>query len=165
MASATVVERMFMLIMSAKPLTASATSESTNQCERPNTTMLTPNSGDDAQQRPPRVVAQRPPDEEDPGEERADGGSAAQDAEALRADVEDRAREHRQQRDGAAEQHGEQVERDRAQDHRRVADEADAGEQALRGRAPPPALGRAMRGGPIASTQPRPTSSSAAATP
>ena len=41
-ASAVIIERMFMLIMSAKPLTASAANESANECESPNTTMLPP---------------------------------------------------------------------------------------------------------------------------
>jgi hypothetical protein len=43
--------------------------------------------------------------------------------------VQDRLREEWEQRDRPAEQHGEQVERDRAEDHRRRADEADAPEQ------------------------------------
>src|SRR5439155_1503973 len=43
-AKATVVERMLTLIMSAKPQTPSATSESANECERPKTIVATPNS-------------------------------------------------------------------------------------------------------------------------
>ena len=38
----TVVERMFMLIMSAKPLTASAASERGSERERPNTIIIAP---------------------------------------------------------------------------------------------------------------------------
>ena len=43
-ASATVVERMFIEIMSTNPLTASASADSQNQRERPNTIMLAPNA-------------------------------------------------------------------------------------------------------------------------
>ena len=53
--------------------------------------------------------------------------------------VQDVAGIDRQQRRGAAEQHGEQVERDRAEDRRIVADEADAGEQLERRSAAPSA--------------------------
>jgi len=42
-ASATVVERIFMLSMSTKPLNASATTDSAYECERPNTIVPAPN--------------------------------------------------------------------------------------------------------------------------
>ena len=54
-----------------------------------------------------------------PATERADGRRRAQDAEARRPDVEHVLREDRQQRDGAAEEDGEEIERDRAEEHRR----------------------------------------------
>ena len=72
----------------------------------------------------------RPAGEADRTDQRTDGDRAAQHAEAERADVQDRLREQRQQRDGAAEQHGEEVERDRAEEDRRPADESDPGEHA-----------------------------------
>ena len=57
--------------------------------------------------------------------ERADRGRGAEDAEADRPDVEDVARVDRQQRDPAAEEHGEEIERDRAEQHLRPPDEAE----------------------------------------
>ena len=88
--------------------------------------MLTPKTRDDDEQRRARVRPQRPAREHQPGEQRAHGRGAAQQAEADRARVEDRLREHRRERDRAAEQHGEEVERDRAEQDRRAADEVDA---------------------------------------
>ena len=128
---ATVVLRMFMLIMSTKPLTASATSESGSELREAEDDHATPEqrrrrraaSG-------PRAAASGRRVSTRPASERADGRRAAQHAEARRARVEDRAREERQQRHGAAEEDGEEVERDRAEQHRRAADEADAGEHA-----------------------------------
>ena len=79
----------------------------------------------------PALRAERPPGEHHARDQRADGRRAAQDAEPLRAGVQDRAREDRQQRDRAAEEHGEEIERDRAEQHRRPPDEADPGHQAL----------------------------------
>ncbi len=60
-------------------------------------------------------------------QERADRGRRAQDAEAERPGFQNVARIDRQQRDDAAEQHREQIERDGAEDRRVVANEADAG--------------------------------------
>ena len=82
-----------------------------------------------------------------PVEHRADRRRAAQDAEADRPGVQHRLGEHRQQRDRAAEQHGEQVEQDRAQQDRRVADEADAAEQRLQAAAAAATAARLRRGG------------------
>ena len=67
-------------------------------------------------------------------QQRADRGRGAQDAEAERAGLQNVARIDRQQRRDAAEQHGEQVERDGAEDRRIVADEADAGKDIVCGR-------------------------------
>ena len=117
-ASATAVARMFIEIMSTKPLTARASAESQNQRESPNTTMLAPNA-------PTTTSSVRPACEpsgfrarRDARDQCADGDGAAQHAEPERPGVEDRLREERQQRDGPAEEHGEEVERDRAEDHR-----------------------------------------------
>ena len=128
-ASAVIVARMFMLIMSAKPLTARATIESANECESPKTIMLAPktattiNSFRPARRPSGRRVSMMP------GGKRADRRRAAQDAEPDRPHLEDVAGEERQQRDGAAEQHRDEVERDRAEQHRRPADEPQSGEQ------------------------------------
>ncbi len=129
--SATVVERMFMLIMSTKPLTASAASESGRERERPKTTMHSAEDGDDHDQRRPRREAEGPAREDHTGDQGARRGRGAQDAETERADMEDRSREDGQQRGGAAEEHGEQVERDRPEQHPRPQHEADAGDEAV----------------------------------
>ena len=67
-------------------------------------------------------------------QQRADRGRGAQDAEAERAGFKNVARIDRQQRRDAAEQHGEHIERDGAEDRRVAADEADAGEHIVGGR-------------------------------
>ncbi len=67
--------------------------------------------------------------EHDPRQQRADCRRAAQEPEADRAGVEDLLREQREQSHGAAEQNGEQVERDRAEHHRRPPDEPHAAEE------------------------------------
>jgi hypothetical protein len=67
-------------------------------------------------------------------QQRADGGRGAQDAEPERAGLQDIVRIDRQQRGDAAEQHGEKIERDGAQDRRIVADEADSGIEIVRRR-------------------------------
>ena len=63
------------------------------------------------------------------GEQRADAGRCAQQAEAPGPDMEHVAREHRQQRVDAAENDREQIERDDAENDRIVPDVAEAGEQ------------------------------------
>ena len=136
-ARATVVERMFIENMSTKPLTARAAKESGNQRESPNTIMLAPKIPTGEQQRSARPAAERLAREHDSGGERADGGRAPQHAQPERAGVQDRAGVEGEQGDRAAEQHGEQVEADRAEDDRRRADEADAEQQALERRAAP----------------------------
>ena len=130
-----VVVRMLTLNMSAKPLIASAASDSANERERPKTTMRAPKTRRRSISVGPARAASGRADEQEPAAHGADGRRAAQEAEAGRArcariDL----REHRQQRDGAAEEHGEEVEQDRAEQDRRAADEADAAEDAARGR-------------------------------
>ncbi len=70
-----------MLIMSTKPLTASAASESGKQCERPNTIMRrrTPPTTTSSVCPACRCSGRRAT--HDPGDQRADGGRAAQHAE------------------------------------------------------------------------------------
>ena len=117
-ASATVVERMFIENMSTKPLTASAANESGNQRESPKTTMLAPNAPTTSSSvrpawPPSGLRASRIP----PTARRPRSRCAARRART--APCAGSTREERQQRDGAAEEHGEQVERDRAEDDRR----------------------------------------------
>ena len=64
--------------------------------------------------------------EQTPADDRADRRRGPQDAEAHRPDVQDRLAKTRQQRHRASEEHCEEVERDRAQQHRRAADEVRA---------------------------------------
>ena len=82
-----------------------------------------------------------------PGDERADRESRFAARRARTGRCGGSSGEERQQCDRAAEEHGEQVERDRAEDDLRVADEADAGEQPLRsaGRGSPTRPGRDLR--------------------
>ena len=81
------------------------------------------------------------------GDQRPDGGRRAQQAEAGRPHVEDVLREDREQRDGTAQQHGEEVERDRAEQDVRPPDEPNAREHLVHacgalGRRRPPAAHR-----------------------
>ena len=59
-----------------------------------------------------------------------DGGRGAEHAETRRPDLEHVTGEHRQEGDRAAEEHGEEIERDRAEEHGRPPDESDAAEDA-----------------------------------
>ena len=121
MTSVAVVVRMLTLIMSAAPLIASAASDSANERERPKTIMQAPNAATTAISVGPARPASGRRTSIDAGGDRADGRGAAQHAEArpgpvCRIDL----REHRQQRDGAAEEDREEVEHDRAEQDRRV---------------------------------------------
>jgi hypothetical protein len=77
----------------------------------------------------PGLAVDRAASEHGRHQQRADRGRAAQHAQPPRSGLEDVAREDRQQRGRAAEQHGEEIERNRAQDRRMRADERDAREQ------------------------------------
>ena len=70
----------------------------------------------------------RSPGEIDRHHDRANSGGRAEQAEAPRADVEDVAGIGRQQRYGAAEEHGEEVEGDGAENDLLVPDVAEAGD-------------------------------------
>ena len=83
--------------------------------------------GDGGEHLAPDIAAQRAAREHDRHGERADRRGRAQQAEAPGTGMQDVAGEDRQQRRGAAEQHREQIERDRAEHHRPAADEGDAG--------------------------------------
>ena len=131
-ASAVIVARMFMLIMSAKPLTASAPNDSANECERPKTIMLAPKTPTTIRSFRPA----RPPSGRRvsmiPAASAPTAGALRRMPEPDRPDLEHVAGEERQQRDGAAEEDCDEVERDRAEQHGRPANEAQAGEQAPR---------------------------------
>ena len=77
----------------------------------------------------PTPAVDRVAGQHDGHQQRADRRRAAQHAESPRPGVQDVARIDRQQRRRAAQQHGEQVERYRAQYRWIAAHEADAGEQ------------------------------------
>jgi hypothetical protein len=85
---------------------------------------------DDDQQRSTRVPAHRSPCQHDRRAERTEGRGGTKEPEARRPHVENVLREDRQQRDRAAEKHGEQIERDGAEQHRCPAHEAHAAENA-----------------------------------
>ena len=76
-------------------------------------------------------MAERAPREDDAREERSDRGRGSQQADPDGADVKNREREHGRERDRVAEEHGDEIERDRAEEHARVDDEADSGRQVL----------------------------------
>ncbi len=127
----TAVARMFMLIMSTKPVIASIASESGSERERPNTIVARTERRDDEEQRPPGAERQRPPRNEQSREERTGRRRRAQQAEHERAASEDRLREHRRERDRVSEEDGDEVEQDRAEHDPRAPDEADAGDEAV----------------------------------
>ena len=130
-ASATVIDRMFMLNMSAKPATASAAQESGNDFESPKTIIASAEDRHDKEQRPAGVAADRPSREDDAGNESSDRRRAAEDAEPDRPGVEDVLCEEGQEGHCAAEEHGEEVERDRTEEDRCAPDEARAREERL----------------------------------
>ncbi len=76
----------------------------------------------------PGMVAHRADGEKERHDERADAGRGAQEAEPPRPDDEDVAGVGRQQRRRTAEQNGEEIERDRAEDDLLVPDIAEAGD-------------------------------------
>ena len=78
----------------------------------------------------PGVPAHGPAREDDRRAQRADSRSRAEHAQAGRPDVEHVLREDGQQGDGTAEQDGEEVERDGAEQHGRAADQPHAAEHA-----------------------------------
>ena len=128
-ASCTSEKRITTLTVSAAPNVASASTDSHIQCEtREHDRRHT--EDDDGLKHPhadaaPDGVARQTRRHQ----QGADRGRGAQNAEAERAGLEDIARIDRQQRRDAAEQHREQIERDRAEDRGIVADEPDPGEQ------------------------------------
>src|SRR4029079_1253213 len=75
------------------------------------------------------MPARRTVRQDDGGNQRAHARRSAQQAEPPRTDMEHVAGEHRQQRIDATEEHGEQVERNDAEDHRIMTDGAEAREQ------------------------------------
>ena len=84
---------------------------------------------DDRDQRRPGRTTQRPPCQDQRGAERTDRRRGAKDAEPDRPDVEDLLRVDRQQRDPAAEEHREEIEGDRAEQHPRPPDEPEPADE------------------------------------
>ena len=126
-----IVLRMTMLRPSVTPLKNSATHDTMNVVDRPNTIIETPNPATEMSSVRPAWRLGRPArrDEHDP--ERAQRRRRAKDPEPGRPDVQDVGREDRQQRDRATEEDGEQVERHRPDQRRSPGDVADPAGQAL----------------------------------
>ncbi len=126
--SGRIVERRTTLTVSNADPSASASMESHIVRERPKTIMQTPNPATTTNNFGPaclwigyRAMNRR-------AQERAHRGSRAEEAEPRRADLEDVLREDRQKRHRAAEQHREEIERDRAEENVRPPDQSHAGE-------------------------------------
>src|ERR1700733_180267 len=125
-ASCTSEMRITMLTVSAAPRTASARIESQSWREMANTTVARPKTITAWNMRMParRLMAWRA---RAPVMSKAPTAGTAQHAQSPRPGVQDVARIDRQQRRRPAQQHGKQIERDRAQDRRVTAHETDAG--------------------------------------
>ena len=126
--SGRIVERRTTLTRSNAPASASASNESHIARERPKTTMQAPKPATTMNSVGPRAAPDREPRDRERGGERAHGRSRAEEPEPDRPDLEDVLREHGQERDRAAEENGEEVERDGAEEDARPANEAHAGE-------------------------------------
>ena len=122
--SGTSVTRMNTLTASAPDSTAIATNATAKLVVAPSTIVPTPNTADGDEQHAPDVAGDRAPGERDRRDRAADAAGGPQPAQPDGADAEPLLGDGGQQRDRAAEQHGEQVERDRAEQHGLVADEA-----------------------------------------
>ena len=119
-----------MLIMSAKPATASAASESGSDFDRPNTIIIAPNVATTTSNVGPAGNGRGRRERTIPARSAPAAGAARSRPTHDGADVENREREDRRERDRVAEEHGDEVERDRAEEHTRVDDEIDPGRQA-----------------------------------
>ena len=117
-----------MLIMSAKPLTASAANESRERLREPEDDHAPAEDGDDDQGFRPAIPCSGRRVSMIPAS-RAPTAGALLSTPSPTGPTSRMSREERQQCDGAAEQHRDEVERDRAQEHRCAADEAEAREQ------------------------------------
>ena len=131
------------LMLSKTPVRNRQTSDSANDRDRPKPIVARPKPATHQQQDAagtlPRLEARR----DQRHRQRAEPGRGAQPAEPGGADLQDVLREDRQQRDRAAEQHREQIERDRRQEQRVGADEPEAREHVARAAAlPRPAAAR-----------------------
>ena len=127
--SCTSVMRITTLTMSDAPSTTNAASATMNELDSANTMVASPYIATTANMILPAPRSNDQRVSTSAIVERADGGRGAQQAERPRAGRKHVAREHRQQRGHAAEQHGEQIERDDAEDRRTAADEGKAREE------------------------------------
>ena len=127
--SCMMVSRIDTETMSQAPISISIGIDSQIDCRQAE------NGGEQAEQRDEDeqdaagMVADREARQQQRGQDGADARRGAQDAEADRADMQDIEGKDRQQRHGAAHQHGEQVERDGAEHDLFVPDVAETGEQ------------------------------------
>ena len=114
-ASCRIVERSTTDTPSHTPEANSITTDSHRCCDSAKPMMHSAEAGDREQQHAPGMLLQRLARQPQADEHRARGRRAAQDAERLRARVQHVLDEGRQQRDRAAEQHREHVQRQRAE--------------------------------------------------
>ena len=128
----TTVWRITTLTLSSAPATTSAASDSQNHVDSPKTMIASPNPAtDQTKTRPERRNGGMQP-LRDGHRQRADRGRGGEPAERRRPDVQDVLGEHRQQRNRAAEQHREEIERDHAEDRLRAPDVLEAGQELAR---------------------------------
>ena len=111
------------LTMSPAPATISAAIVSQMLVDSPTVIMQTPNNATPPNIQRARVPLDRPHAEPERHDGRAHAGRGTHDSEAHGADVQNLVRIRRQQRDHTAEQHGEEVERDRAEHRLLLPDE------------------------------------------
>ena len=133
--------------MSNAPPSARASIDSHIWRESPKTTMETPNPATTTKSIGPARRRIGKPASASAARNAPTAGAARRTARARRADLEDVLREDREQRDRAAEEHREEVERDRSEEHPRPTDQANAREHlaepaTLAGRGHPPAAKR-----------------------
>ena len=139
--SGRIVERRTTLTMSNAAAEREREHREPHRAREPEDDHADAEAGDDDEERRPGVAPNRVAGDRERREERADRRRRAQEPETGRPDLEDVLREDRQQRDGAAEEHGEEIERDRAEEDVRPTDEANAGEHLVE---PDRALGRGL---------------------
>ncbi len=124
--------RITTLTMSAAPMTASASTESQTWCREREHHGRDAEHDDRLKHPHSHSAGNGVAGKQRRHRQRADGWRGTQYAQSPRSGLQNVTGVDRQKRGGAAQQHGEQVERDRAQDRRIAPDKADAGEQLVK---------------------------------
>ena len=99
--------------------------------DRPNAIVATPKPITASSKSRPGPLHGRPMRHDQGHHQGSDGRGAAEPAQPHGADLQDVLGEDRQERDGAAEQHGEHVERDGGQDEARIPHVAEPGQERM----------------------------------